>query len=288
VDLVDRLSESYRQRATADRRLVRRAGWRLLGYSHARTESWIRGARRWPMVAAGRADADILGATWLPITTGEAGFDAVDDGSDLDDGSDFDDEGDGADWGDGGHRGDRSGQRWDVLFTGTLDYPPNVAAVRALAHEIMPVVREARPGATLCVAGRRPTPEVRHLVRSIGGDLVDGFDDYRRVAVPARVAVAPLVHATGLQIKVLDAARSRRPQVVAPAVASGFDPEFPFRVALPGPSFAAEIIGLLDDPAEASALASAAWGHARRYYSTEHWVGHIGDLIDLMLEGRGP
>jgi hypothetical protein len=278
VDLVDRLSASYRQRATADRRLARRGGWRLLGYSHARTESWVRGHGRWPLVAAGRADAAALGATWLPITLGEAAFGGADGGSD---GSDFDDEADRAD------RGDRSGRRWDVLFTGTLDYPPNVAAVRALAHEIMPVVREARPGATLCVAGRRPTSEVRYLVGSIGADLVDGFDDYHRVAAPARVAVAPLVHATGLQIKVLDAARSRRPQVVTPAVASGFDPGFPLRVAPLGPPFAAEIIRLLDDPAEADVLASAAWGHARRCYSTEHWVGEVRDLIDLMLTGHG-
>lgn len=265
VDLVDRLSESYRQRAAVDRRLVRRAGWKLLGYSHARTESWVRGERRWPTVAAGRADAALLGAAWLPMTIGDACFDDEHDEHDGD---------------------DRSGMRWDVLFTGTLDYPPNVAAVRALAQEIMPVVREARPGATLCVAGRRPTPEVRHLVDSIGADLVEGFDDYRELAVSARVAVAPLVHATGFQIKVLDAVRTRRPQVVTPVVASGFDPELPMRVAPVGPSFAEEIVRLLDHPSDAASLASAAWEHARVCYSTEHWVGEVRRRLDETLAHR--
>ncbi len=263
VDFVDRLSESYRQRAAVDRRPARRVGWNALARAHTRTESWIRDERSWSTAAAGRIDAEVLGAAWFPITTPETDFD------------------------DGGDRGQRADMCWDVLFAGTLDYPPNVEAVRVLVEEIMPVVRQDRPGTTLCVAGRRPTSEIRRLTQSPTAELIDGFDDYRELAASTRVAVAPLVHATGLQIKVLDAARARRPQVVTPIVASGFDPEFPLRVAPVGPSFAGEIVRLLGDPAGADALASAAWDHARRCYSTEHWVDEIRRRLDETL-GRHP
>lgn len=292
VDFVDRLSESYRQRAAVDRRPVRRLGWDVLARAHARTESRIRDGRSWSTAAAGRADAEALGATWLPITIAEADFDD-------DDGATFDDDDSGDDSGARRHRTDLepaippdvwsqlgSNRRWDLLFAGTLDYPPNVDAVRALARDIMPGVRVARPGVTLCVAGRRPTPEVRRLARAMGADLVEGFGSYHELAANARVAVAPLRHATGLQIKVLDAARARLPQVVTPAVAKGFDSQFPVRVAPVGPDFIAAVLRLLDDPESAGALASAAWSHTRRCYSTEHWVGEVDRHIAEMLDGR--
>ena len=67
LDYVDRLSESYGQRALIERRRLYRAGWHVLARTMARAESAARVVAA-PTVAAGYRDAAALGAAWFPIT----------------------------------------------------------------------------------------------------------------------------------------------------------------------------------------------------------------------------
>ncbi|MFA9201168.1 MAG: glycosyltransferase, partial [Cypionkella sp.] len=50
-----------------------------------------------------------------------------------------------------------------VVFTGQMDYPPNVAAVLRAAKRLMPRIRAVIPEATLHIIGRCPTDEVKAL-----------------------------------------------------------------------------------------------------------------------------
>jgi hypothetical protein len=254
LDFVDRLSGSYRQRASVDARPLHRWAWGQLGRTMARVEDRVP-FRSLVTVAAGRRDAEDLGAIWLPITVPHATV--------------------------GPERPMRAGSeyRWDALFVGTLDYPPNVAAVRALSGEIWPAVRRLRPGSRLCVAGRRPTAEVARLVDRMGAELVPDFDNYRTLAGQAALAITPLPLASGMQIKVLDAASAGVPQVVSPAAAAGFAPGFPARTAPTDTSFAESVVALLDDPVESTRLARTASEQMRARYTTELWSPHIAALL---------
>ena len=254
LDFVDRLSGSYRQRATIDARPLHRLAWGSLARALARVEHTVI-ARSPVAVAAGRGDAEHLGATWLPITLPMAAV--------------------------GPERPVRASSeyRWDALFAGSLDYPPNVAAVRVLANDIWPEVQRLRPGSRLCVAGRRPTSEIRRLVTQMGADLVPDFDDFRTLAGQTALAITPLPLATGLQIKVLDAAAAGVPQVISPAAAAGFAPGFPARTAPADASFAESAVALLEDPASGALLARDASAQVRSVYSTEYWSPRIATLF---------
>ena len=136
----------------------------------------------------------------------------------------------------------------DVLFFGNLAYPPNVAAVERLAR-LWPAILARRPGTTARIAGANATPGVRTLAAGHGWDVVSDFPDVGDLCAGARLAVVPLDHTAGIQIKVLEAAALGLAQVVTPASIRGMRPGFPVTVAATDDEMVTAIVELLDDPA---------------------------------------
>ena len=243
VDFVDRLSDNYRDRAGVSSGL-HAAGFRFLSATTARFEER---SRDLPVdrLAAGWADADALDAEWVPITLGWPTPTAADRPA--------------------------PDPVFDALFLGNLSYAPNVEAVERLGR-IWPLVRRVRPDAHLLVAGARPGDAIRQLAADQGWELWADFDRLDDVLSAARIAVAPLVHASGIQTKVLEAAAHGLAQVVSPVAAGGLDPEFPVEVADSDEAFAAAILSLVADDAGRRALAIRASDHIEAAYRPERWV----------------
>src|SRR5262249_5596536 len=92
-----------------------------------------------------------------------------------------------------------------VVFTGTMNYFPNVDAVRYFCGSILGRVREAVPHVPFDIGGRDPTRSVRALVREGQVAVASTVPDVRVHLGRATVAVAPLRIARGVQNKVLEA-----------------------------------------------------------------------------------
>jgi sugar transferase (PEP-CTERM/EpsH1 system associated) len=103
-----------------------------------------------------------------------------------------------------------------IVFTGAMDYWPNVDAVTWFVQEVLPAVREARSRAVFSIVGSRPTESVRRLAQVAGVRVTGAVDDIRPYLAHARVAVAPLRIARGVQNKVLEAMAMARPVAVSP------------------------------------------------------------------------
>lgn len=102
----------------------------------------------------------------------------------------------------------------NFVFTGTMDYPPNVDAVVWFSQEILPLIRQTMPAAQFHIVGASPSPKVRALT-SIGGVFVTGrVADVRAYVAHADASVAPMRIARGIQNKVLEAMAMGRPTVV--------------------------------------------------------------------------
>jgi glycosyltransferase involved in cell wall biosynthesis len=247
LDYVDRLSVSYRDRARILGRSVRSALYLGLSQTAARQE------RRIPpgvtAIAAGWSDARALGAEWVPITVELPSPTAPVEPD------------------------------HDAVFFGTLSYEPNVEAVRRLVR-IWPLVLADRPGARLMIAGATPTPEVAAMARDHAWTLLADVPDVGATLRRASVATAPLMHASGLQIKVLEAAAFGVPQVVDPVALGGFAPGFPAAVAGDDTAFARAIVELLGDDAAREALASRAHDVVAEEYSVRHWAPWAAALVD--------
>jgi glycosyltransferase involved in cell wall biosynthesis len=108
-----------------------------------------------------------------------------------------------------------------LVFTGTMDYWPNVDAVSWFAHEVMPTLRAEWPDLRFWIVGASPTAEVRRLADLPGVHVTRRVADARPYLAHAAVAVAPLRIARGIQNKVLEAMGMAKPVVASPQAFEG-------------------------------------------------------------------
>ncbi len=109
-------------------------------------------------------------------------------------------------------------------FTGTMDYRPNVDAVRWFVSAVLPRVVAEKPDATLHVVGRSPAPAVLRLSAQHGHVVVTGpVDDVRPYFSRAAVFVVPIRMAGGVRLKILEALAMGLPVVSTTVGAEGTD-----------------------------------------------------------------
>jgi len=147
-----------------------------------------------------------------------------------------------------------------IVFTGQMDYAPNVAAVRLFAQHVMPVIRARHPQAGFAIVGRAPSAEVRALDGHDGTRVTGEVPDVRPWLAGADLVVAPLLIARGVQNKVLEAMAMARPVLLTPAAATGIggrDGDH-FAIAEGAEALAARALALLDDRDGATAMGAAA------------------------------
>ena len=107
-----------------------------------------------------------------------------------------------------------------IVFTGQMDYRPNVEAVTWFVEAVLPHIRLARPNARFVIVGRSPVEAVRALGRQPGVTVTGEVADVRGWLAAASVVVAPLKLARGVQNKVLEAMGMARPLVADPLMAA--------------------------------------------------------------------
>lgn len=170
-----------------------------------------------------------------------------------------------------------------IVFTGQMDYPPNIEAVRWFATAVLPQLVARHPALRFAIVGRAPTAAVTTLAgaRVL---LTGAVDDVRPWLAAATVCVAPLQQARGIQNKVLEAMAMARPVVASTAAAEGIDHAGTIRVAADAASQVAAIEGLLGDPVCAAALGAAARARVLARYD---WAARLAPLDGVLGEIAG-
>jgi polysaccharide biosynthesis protein PslH len=168
-----------------------------------------------------------------------------------------------------------------IVFTGQMDYRPNIEAVADFARNAMPVIRAAHPETTFAIVGRNPTAAVSDLSALPGVMVTSAVDDVRSWLKAADVVVAPLRIARGIQNKVLEAMAMAKPVVASGAAAEGIDAQDGqhFRIAATVEDEARIVAELLDDLEARQTLGAQARAHVMRHYS---WAGQLAALDAIM------
>lgn len=109
-----------------------------------------------------------------------------------------------------------------LVFTGAMDYWPNVDAVVWFASQVLPALRQRWPALRFHIVGRSPTPAVQALAGD-GVSVSGTVPDVRPYLQHAAAVVAPLRLARGVQNKVLEAMAMARPVVCAGSCAAAID-----------------------------------------------------------------
>lgn len=114
-----------------------------------------------------------------------------------------------------------STKKFDLIFAGNMNYPPNIAAAIFLAKEILPKVSLQFPNVTLLIAGANPSHDVLELATdkiTISGWM----NDIREAYCESRVFVAPMFIGAGMQNKILEAMSSELPVITTSLAAEAF------------------------------------------------------------------
>lgn len=105
-------------------------------------------------------------------------------------------------------------KKYDLIFSGNMNYPPNIESAVYIAHEIMPLLKKQKPDATLVIAGANPAPEVMKL-KSESIHVTGWVDDIREPFSQSRIHLAPMLISIGLQNKILQAMAMKIPCIVS-------------------------------------------------------------------------
>ncbi|MCC6817879.1 MAG: glycosyltransferase, partial [Bacteroidia bacterium] len=92
-----------------------------------------------------------------------------------------------------------------LLFTGNMDYDPNVDAVIHFTENIFPLIKQEHPNVKFIIAGQRPIEKVKLLDNGKDIEVTGFIPDLSEMYNKASVVVAPLRFGAGTQNKVLEA-----------------------------------------------------------------------------------
>jgi len=149
--------------------------------------------------------------------------------------------------------------RPEILFVGSLGYPPNIEAIDLLVHEVHPQLLQSSPDLTLRIVGRGPRPP---SASSWTGEKIVIHQDVPDVLPyfeKTWVVVVPMMSGTGIPNKLLEALACGAPTVTSQHVLASapFEPSVHLLASNSPSGFTEAIQRLLDDPALRQRLSTA-------------------------------
>ena len=109
-----------------------------------------------------------------------------------------------------------------LVFSGKMNYRPNVDGALWFAREILPRIRKFYSGATFVIVGKAPVPSIKRLAHDPRIIVTMSVPDVRPLIAAATVFLAPLRMGGGTRFKLLEAMALRRPIVSTTIGAEGF------------------------------------------------------------------
>lgn len=175
-----------------------------------------------------------------------------------------------------------------IIFTGAMNYYPNIEAVLSFARRCWPFIKAEMPEATWVVAGREPSPEIRKLGNISGITVTGTVSDVRPYLAASAVAIVPLHIGGGTRLKILEAFAMRKAVVSTSlgceglAVAAGKHLLIADRPA----AFVQAVLALLKNPEECSTLGNAGRKLVEEEYSWEHCGARLLGALETHIRGR--
>ncbi|TMC21098.1 MAG: glycosyltransferase [Chloroflexi bacterium] len=169
-----------------------------------------------------------------------------------------------------------------IIFTGTMNYYPNIDAVLYFARECWPLILSQVPTATWQIVGKDPTPEVSNLAELPGITVTGSVPDVTCYLAAATVAIAPILIGGGTRLKILEALAMRKAVVSTSRGCEGLSmiPGKHLIVADQAQTFAQAVVDLMQDRERRKALGNAGRSLVEAEYSWER----CGDEVVRALE----
>jgi polysaccharide biosynthesis protein PslH len=110
-----------------------------------------------------------------------------------------------------------------LVFTGKMDFRPNVDAMLWFCANVFPRIRQIVPDVQMLIVGQRPSPRLDVLREDSSITLTGEVDDVRPYIAGAQVYVAPLWVGGGTRFKLLESMAMRKAIVSTTLGCEGFE-----------------------------------------------------------------
>ena len=171
-----------------------------------------------------------------------------------------------------------------VIFTGAMNYFPNIDGVLFFHREVLPRIQQEIPSVKLIIGGMDPDPSIQQLESE--HVMITGFvPDMREFLEKAAVCVVPLRIAKGIQNKVLEAMAMGIPVVSTSEANSGINAVHnrDLMVANDPQSFADAVVRLLRNEKLRRTIASNARGFVEQQFSWEHNLRQLDQAMAMAM-----
>lgn len=181
----------------------------------------------------------------------------------------------------GGHATERR-----IIFTGAMDYAPNVEAVVWFAENVFERLRKKIENIEFLIAGRPVAPAVQRLDKQDGITVLGGVDDMAAEIAAADVVVAPLQTARGIQNKVLEGMAMAKPVVCTRAANEGINAQDGVAVVLSESpeEFVDAICALLNSAAMRQSVGDASRDFVGQKFSWEAAFSSIDTAVSRVSD----
>jgi sugar transferase (PEP-CTERM/EpsH1 system associated) len=171
-----------------------------------------------------------------------------------------------------------------IIFTGAMDYYPNMDAVVHFARESWPLVRRQAPAATWQIVGRNPPRAVLELAKLPGVTVSGSVPDVKPYLAAASVAIAPLRIGSGTRLKILEALAMGKAVVSTSLGCEGLDVVSGkhLLVADEPAEFARAIVDLFDHAEKRKDLGAAGRTLAEGQYSWQRCGNDVLRAVESM------
>jgi sugar transferase (PEP-CTERM/EpsH1 system associated) len=176
-----------------------------------------------------------------------------------------------------------------IVFTGQMDYAPNIVAARRVIEHILPAIRQHFPYAQFHVVGRAPGNELQRFDWKDGVRIWGEVPDVKPYLAAADIVTVPLEIARGVQNKVLEAMAMACPIVLTSGAATGIGAENGTHFAIEDGTEAitARIHSLLVNRGAAQAMGQAARRFVVERRSWESMLAGLPNIVGRGLAGGG-
>jgi glycosyltransferase involved in cell wall biosynthesis len=176
----------------------------------------------------------------------------------------------------------------ELVFTGSMDWLPNVDGITWFAEQVLPLIERQLP-VKLWVVGRKPLPAVSQLQSRFSNIVVTGtVDDVRPYIARSRVYVVPIRIGGGTRMKIFEAMAMSKPVVSTRVGAEGLPVNDGKDIVLADEpaELARRVVELLQDEARRRALGTAGRKLVTENFSWDGVARRFSDICEGVVQHR--
>ncbi len=168
-------------------------------------------------------------------------------------------------------------ERRQLVFSGKMDYRPNVDAIEWFYRAVFPQVRRAFPDCKLVIVGRNPHRRLGMLAEDADVGVTGWVESVADYLHSATVYIAPLRMGSGTRLKILQAMAAGCAVVSTSIGAAGLrdDVSGAIVIADEAKAFAEAVVNLLSDEMRRRELGMLAKTRVARHYDWSALIPHL-------------